>query len=217
MSAEPNRNFRLEQACASDDSIQQVHAQLQRTKPEKKHGYSLLPLAILGLMCSAVFFGSIYLAHNSIRFDPLVYNDHASREKPGAAKVVVASPHDLGKRVFANTCMVCHQAGGTGIPGSIPPLAGSEWAQSSEERVVRIVLLGLTGPITVAGKDFNNGMASLGGVLKDEQIANVLAYVRSEWGNNAPEIKPETVARIRAELAGRTAPWTAAELLKIGN
>jgi mono/diheme cytochrome c family protein len=217
MSAEPNRNFRLEQACASDDSIQQVHAQLQRTKPEKAHGYSLLPLAILGLMCAAVFFGSIYLAHNSIRFDPMVYNDHASRDKPGAVKFTAATPHDLGKRVFAGTCAVCHQPGGTGIPGSIPPLAGSEWAQGSEERVVRIVLLGLNGPVTVEGKDFNNGMASLGGVLKDEQIANVLTYVRSEWGNKAPEVKPETVARIRAELAGRTTPWTAAELQKIGN
>ena len=217
MSAEPNKNFRLEQACASDDSIQQVHAQLQRIKPEKKHGYSLLPLAILGLMCAAVFFCSIYLAHNSIRFDPLVYNDHASREKPGAPKPVVITPRDLGKRVFANTCITCHQANGLGVPGVFPPLAGSEWVQGTEERVIRIVLLGLTGPVTVTGKEFNSSMASLGGLLKDEQIANVLTYVRSEWGNNAPEVKPETVARIRAELGSRTAPWSAADLLKIGN
>ncbi|MES1194555.1 MAG: cytochrome c, partial [Opitutus sp.] len=165
----------------------------------------------------AVFFGSIYVAHNSVRFDPLVVNEHAKREKPGAAKVVVADPKALGKRVFTNTCMACHQANGLGVPGAIPPLSGSEWAQGSEERAVRIVLLGLNGPITVAGKEFNSAMASLGGVLKDDQIANALTYVRSEWGNNAPEVKPETVARIRAELGSRTAPWTAAELLKIGN
>jgi len=216
MSAEPDKNFRLEQACASDDSIQQVHAQLQRTKPEKANGYSLLPLAILGLMCAAVFFGSIYLAHNSIRFDPLVYNDHASREKPGAPKAVVATPHDLGKRVFTSICQACHQVSGQGIPGVYPPLAGSEWAQGNEERIIRIVLLGLNGKITVEGKEFNNAMASLGGVLKDDQIANALTYVRSEWGNKAPEVKAETVTRIRAEIAGRTTPWTADELLKIG-
>ena len=217
MSAEPNKNFRLEQACASDDSIQQVHAQLQRIKPEKKHGYSLLPLAILGLMCAAVFFGSIYLAHNSIRFDRFVYNDQASREKPGVLKIAAATPHDLGKRVFTTICQACHQQSGQGVPGVFPPLAGSEWAQGSEERIIRIVLFGLNGPITVEGKDYNNAMASLGGMLKDEQIANVLTYIRSEWGNNAPEVKPETVARIRAEVGGRTAPWTSAELLKIGN
>jgi mono/diheme cytochrome c family protein len=217
MSAEPDKNFRLEQACASDDSIQQVHAQLQRTKPEKAHGYSLLPLAILGLMCSAVFFGSIYLAHNSIRFDPLVFSDQASREKPGAVKFAAPTPHDLGKRVFTTICQTCHQVSGQGVPGVFPPLAGSEWAQGSEERIIRIVLFGLNGPITVEGKEYNNAMASLGGMLKDEQIANVLTYVRSEWGNSAPEVKAETVARIRGENVGRTAPFTSAELLKIGN
>ena len=53
-------------------------------------------------------------------------------------------------------------------------------------------------------------------MLKDDQIANVLTYVRQEWGNKAPEVKAETVARIRAEVSGRTTPWTADELLKIG-
>ena len=215
MSSEPDKNFRLEQACSSDDSIQQVHAQLQRTKPEKPHGYPMLPLVVLGLLSLAVFFGSIYVAHYSVRFDPLVVNEHASREKPGAVKAAVISPHDLGKRVFTATCMACHQATGLGIPGAFPPLVGSEWAQGSEERAIRIVLHGLNGPITVAGKEFNSAMASLGGVLKDDQIANALTYVRSEWGNNAPEVKAETVARIRAEVGNRTAPWTAAELLKI--
>jgi mono/diheme cytochrome c family protein len=217
MSQSSDNHFKVEQARASDDSIQQVHAQLQSQKPEKKDGYSMLPLVLLGVMCSAVFFGSIYMAHNSVRFDPLVVNEHAKREKPGTMVAAVASPRDLGKRVFTNTCMACHQANGMGVPGAFPPLAGSEWVNGSEERIIRIVLLGLHGPITVAGKDFNSAMASLGGVLKDEQIANALTYVRSEWGNNAPEVKPETVAKIRAELAGRTAPWTVEELMKVGN
>ena len=210
-------NFKVEQARASDDSIRQVHAQLQSQKPDRKDGYSMLPLVLLGIMCAAVFFGSIYLAHNAVRFDPLVVNEHAKREKPGAMAVVAASPRDLGKRVFNNTCMACHQVNGLGVPGAFPPLAGSEWLAGSEERIIRIVLHGLNGPITVAGKDFNSAMAPLGGVLKDEQIANALTYVRSEWGNNAPEVKAETVTRIRAETAGRTAPMTVAELLKVGN
>jgi len=217
MSQKSDNSFKVEQAAASDDSIQQVHAQLQSKKPEKKDGYSLLPLVLLGIMCSAVFFGSIYMAHNSVRFDPLVVNEHAKREKPGAQQVAVASPRDLGKRVFKNTCIACHQENGLGVPGAFPPLAGSEWLAGSEERVVRIVLHGLNGPITVGGKDFNSAMASLGGVLKDDQIANAITYVRSEWGNNSPAVTPETVARIRAETAGRTAPMTVPELLKVGN
>ena len=83
MSQNSDNNFKVEQAGASDDSIQQVHAQLQRQKPEKKNGYAMLPLVLLGLMCTAVFFGSIYMVHYSIRFDPLVISEHAKREKPG--------------------------------------------------------------------------------------------------------------------------------------
>ena len=217
MSANSDKDFHLEQSGASDDSIQQVHARLQKQKPDKASGYSFLPLGILGLMCTAVFFSSIYLAHYSIRFDPLVVNEHAKREKPGAVVATAVPPAVLGKKVFTTICATCHQATGLGVPGVYPPLAGSEWAQGDEERIIRIVLLGLNGPITVEGKEFNNVMAPLGAALKDEQIANALTYVRQEWGNKAAEVKPETVSRIRAELGARTAPWTAAELLKIGH
>jgi mono/diheme cytochrome c family protein len=212
MSTEPDKNFRLEQACATDDSIQQVHAQLQRIKPEKKGGYPLLPLGILGLMCTVVFFGSIYLAHNSIRFDPLVVSEQANREKPGAFKIVPLTRAQLGKKTYDMTCIACHQATGLGVPGQYPPLVGSEWVLGSEERIIRIVLHGLNGPITVEGKEYNNVMAPLGEALKDEQIANAISYVRASWGNNAPEVTPEAVAKVRAETAGRKTYWTAAEL-----
>ncbi len=208
-------NFRVEQSAASDDSIQQVHAQLQKQKPEKTDGYSMLPLVLLGLMCCAVFFGSIYLAHFSLRFDPLVYSEHANREKPGAVKVAALTRAQMGKKVFDTTCIACHQANGLGVPGQYPPLAGSSWVTGSEERIIRIVLHGLNGPITVEGKEYNNVMAPLGGALKDEQIANVISYVRASWGNTAAEVQPETVAKVRAESASRTSFWTAAELEKL--
>jgi mono/diheme cytochrome c family protein len=209
-------NSRLEQSAASDDSIQQVHAQLQKQKPEKAEGYSMLPLVLLGLMCCAVFFGSIYLAHYSLRFDPLVYSEHANREKPGAVKVAALTRAQMGKRVFDTTCIVCHKADGKGdVAASYPPLAGSEWVTGSEERAIRIVLHGLNGPIKVGDKEYNNAMAPLGASLKDDQIANVLSYVRATWGNAAPEVQPETVAKVRAETAGRTSFWTAAELEKL--
>lgn len=207
-------NFRVEQSAASDDSIQQVHARLQKNKPEKADGYAMLPLVLLGLMCCAVFFGSIYMAHYSLRFDPLVYNEHANREKPGATKVAALTRAQMGKRVFDQTCVACHQVNGLGVPGQYPPLAGSEWVTGSEERLIRIVLHGLNGPIKVGDKEFNNVMAPLGS-LKDDQIANVLSYVRASWGNTAPEVQPETVAKVRADTAGHNSYWTAAELEKI--
>lgn len=210
-------DFRVEQSGASDDSIQMVHARLQSTKPEKTDGYSKLPLVLLGLMCSAIFFGSIYLAHYSLRFDPLVYSEHANRGKPGAVKIVALTRAQMGKKVFDTTCIACHQANGLGVPGQYPPLVDSEWVAGNEERLVRIVLHGLNGPITVKGVDFNNVMAPLGGALKDDQIANALSYVRASWGNAAPEVQPETVAKVRADTASRTSFWTADELLKSGH
>lgn len=216
MSTSSDNNYRLEEAGASDDSIQQTHAQLRRQKPEKSSGYSFLPLGMLALVCTSVFFGSIYLAHYSIRFDPLVINEHANREKPGAAAAVTVTPAQLGKKVYATICQACHQPTGQGMPGIFPQLAGSEWVQGNEERIILIVLHGLHGPITVEGKQYDNVMAALGSAMKDDQVAHVLTYIRQEWGNNAPEVKAETVARVRAEHSGRSGLWTAPELLKIG-
>ena len=204
----------LEQSGASDDSIQQVHDQLQRQKPEKAIGYSAFPLILLGIMCTAVFFGAIYLAHYSAHFDPTVYNEH-EKARTGAATVAVITPAQLGKRVFNRTCITCHQATGQGVPGVYPPLAGSEWAQGPEERVIHIVLYGLNGKIHVHDKDFDNSMASLGTALKDDEIANALTYVRSEWGNNAPPVSAEAVAKVRAAEGARTKPCTVDELMQM--
>ncbi|HYC71278.1 MAG TPA: cytochrome c [Opitutaceae bacterium] len=215
MSDVPDK-FRLEQSAASDESVQEVHSRLRANLPDKEHGYSKTPLILLGVMCTLVFFGSIYVAHYSIRFDPLVVNAHADRAKPDDGTKVVVTRAQLGKRVYQANCMLCHQANGQGQPNVYPPLAGSEWL-ANEERMIRIVLHGVNGPITVAGKEFNNAMTPFGGALSDEQIANVLSYVRSDWGNSHPEVDPATVARIRAETAARKTPFTAAELLQIGN
>ena len=208
----PDKKSPIEASKASDDSILQVHAGLQKTKPEKADGYSATPLVLLGIMCSGIFLGSIYMVHNSIRFDPLVVSEHAKREKPGAQAAVQLSRHDLGKKVFTSVCATCHQLNGQGVPNAFPPLAGSEWVVGDEERIIRIVLHGLKGPLEVHGQKFDNVMAPLGAVLKDEQIANVLSYVRQEWGNKAADVEPETVAKVRADTASRTTNWTAAEL-----
>jgi mono/diheme cytochrome c family protein len=120
-----------------------------------------------------------------------------------------------GKQVYATTCAACHQATGEGVAGVFPPLAGSEWVNGDEGKLARIILHGVTGPIEVAGETFNGMMPPWGGTMKDADIAAVLTYVRSAWGNKAAPVTTEKVASVRAANSSRTTPWTAAELAAV--
>ena len=136
--------------------------------------------------------------------------------KSAAAKTVAAKEQlPDGKQVYSTTCAACHQVSGEGTAGVFPPLAGSEWVNGDDAKVVRILLHGVTGPIEVAGETYNGMMPPWGGTLKDADIAAVLTYVRSAWGNKAAPVTAAKVASIRAATSSRTAPWTAAELAAV--
>ena len=130
---------------------------------------------------------------------------------------------DAGKEVYMKAaagggmCFTCHQPNGEGMAGQFPPLAGSDWVLGDKERLIKISMYGLMGEIEVNGIKYNNVMAPPGippGSLTDDQIANVLTYIRNDWGNSASAVSAEEVAAVRASLVGR-APmqmFTAAEL-----
>ena len=121
---------------------------------------------------------------------------------------------ERGKELYAISCGACHQPNGNGQEGLAPPLAGSEWVLGSEQRLIRIALHGLMGPITVKEKKWEMIMPGLG-IFEDEQIAGILVYIRREWGNTADPVKVETVKAVRAKHAEREDLWTTAELLRI--
>ena len=146
---------------------------------------------------------------------------------PAAPSPVPASPAagggaDLlatGQRIYSTVCIACHQPTGMGLPPMFPPLAGSDWVNVNKpDRMIRMVLHGFTGPITLNGKPFVSPapmMPPQGGALNDEQIAGVLTYVRSNFGNKAGPVTPEQVKAIREAEKARSAMWTEAEILKI--
>lgn len=111
-------------------------------------------------------------------------------------------------------CVVCHQATGQGMPGAFPPLAGSEWVNGPASRPIAIVIHGLQGEITVKGTKYNSQMMAYGtgAPMTDDEIAAVLTYVRSNFGNSAPAVTPAEVAKVRASLASRTTPMTQKDL-----
>jgi mono/diheme cytochrome c family protein len=111
-------------------------------------------------------------------------------------------------------CATCHQLTGEGTPGTFPPLAGSSIANGPASVPIRILMRGLQGPVTVKGQEFNGVMPAYGvGVeMSDVEIADVLTYVRSSFGNRSSPVTPAEVAKERAAIAAKTGAWTAAEL-----
>lgn len=103
-----------------------------------------------------------------------------------------------GKQVYMQTCFVCHQMEGEGIPNQIPPLAKADYLMSDKDRSIRTVLQGLSGEITVNGKKYNQIMVPLNN-LTDNEIADVLTYVRNSYGNSGDAVSANEVRKIRAE------------------
>ncbi|MGH7958309.1 MAG: c-type cytochrome [Opitutaceae bacterium] len=112
-------------------------------------------------------------------------------------------------------CAACHQANGRGLDGLAPPLVDSEWVLETVERLVRIVLHGVRGPIRVLGRTHTGDMPAFGGALDDQQIASTLTYLRREWGHTASPVEPAEVKSIRAATAGHPDAWSPAELMRV--
>ena len=117
-----------------------------------------------------------------------------------------------GKILYEVSCGACHQPDGEGKEGVASPLAGSEWVTGSQERLLRIALDGVRGPIEVKGRRYQLEMPALRHVYGDEDMAAILTYIRRAWGNSASDITASFVGKVRADTAQRGDSWTAEEL-----
>ena len=214
----PIEEFR-EAELSSDMNVAKVHGSILRERAEPRDGYEPISLWLITFCFGLIFWAGIYLVMNSGGFRADVYNTNLvawDGSGTGAADKGPPDPMVVGKRVFTQYCAVCHQTTGLGVAGQFPPLVDSEWVLAREwhgdNHLVKVVLHGLQGPITVKSNPYNNAMAPWGGVLNDEQIAAVLTYIRASFGNNAPAVDADLVRRVRAATASRSRPWTDAEL-----
>jgi len=126
---------------------------------------------------------------------------------------------ERGKTVYMQVCFACHQPTGLGLPGMFPPLASSDWvAAKKPDRLIRMVLHGFAGPFMLNGAPFKSPapiMPPQGAALSDEQVADVLTYVRNSFGNAASTVSPAEVKAVRESENARAAMWTEAELQKV--
>ena len=124
-----------------------------------------------------------------------------------------------GKAIYARDgyCNTCHQSNGKGLESSgFPPLTGTTWVTGSEERLIKLVLKGLYGPIDVLGKKYPGQvpMTPFAGMLNDDEVAAVLTYVRNSFGNKATAITAEKVKATRASVQDKIGFYSPEELLK---
>ena len=183
-----------------------------------------VPAWIFALLAFLIYVGDVYVWNNGGDvmgktgwFPTQVYDPYMTHSALVAANPATEGDlHGKGQLVFERNCQQCHQATGLGVPGQFPPLAGSEWVLAEgPNRIIRVVLNGFGGPVTVKGQPFNNNMFAFRDLLSDEEIAAVLTFVRSEWGNSASPVNPEQVKKIREATASRSMPWSETELLKL--
>lgn len=209
-------NDRFEQRAERGPAVEDVHDPIYREMvDDPEDGYEPISTWLIIGMFAVLMWGGWYLGQFSGGFDPRVYDRDAAIGVAAAGERPTAQvdPVLLGRRLY-NNCATCHQADGKGVPGRYPPLAGSEWVTGDERVLARIVMNGLGGPIEVAGQRYEGQMPAWP-QFGDREVAAVLTHVRGSFGNTAPPVDPATVAAVRAETAGRSAPWTAEELRQV--
>lgn len=142
-----------------------------------------------------ILFFSCCLACNSTKKEKKEYQ---SIEVSGIVQKQTTLEESIlrGKVVYNDFCMQCHLANGKGIPGSFPPLAGSDWLTKKRTESIHAVKFGQQGEIVVNGVLYNGIMPPMG--LSDQEVADVLNYAMNSWGNTRQEIiTPEEVAAVK--------------------
>lgn len=159
---------------------------------------------------------SLFLTSCNIQGFFTSYGDDPVWEDPNAAAIASdagGAAGGPGKAIYGRICAACHLGSGKGVlANNIPSLAGSELVQGDAATPIKIVLHGLRGPINRNGQEINGQMAAWKDQLSDQEIADVLTYVRSSFGNSSGEVTVDDVSGMREETADRLIPYTEGEL-----
>lgn len=129
---------------------------------------------------------------------------------PSAQEQSVATTGIDAATIFTQNCATCHGTAGEGVHGVSLPLAGNSYVTGDPKKVIRTVVHGMSGVITVGGRNYNGGMPAFRHTLSNAQIAAIVTYVRTSWGNKASAVTEQQVARVvggePAEIGGSAPP-----------
>ncbi|MGE0158662.1 MAG: cytochrome c [Gemmatimonadales bacterium] len=205
-----------------EPDVERIHRPIFREPPDPEEGREPAPWWLWIASAIVLFWGGWYLGRYGGTFGTATHvafgepSELAREEAAEAEAAALADPVAAGENIYARQCQPCHQTTGDGMPGAFPPLRGSEWVTGEPEIVARILLGGLQGPISVAGRTFDGVMPAWRDVLSDAEIAAVATYIRQWTPNDAPPVDPAIVAGVREETAERGAtPWSVDELREV--
>jgi len=224
MSTGDDRNLDYEYGTAS---VVDMHDAVRREKilhPSGNEPFGLLPL-LLCLLVAMTAGGFFFKNYNNFSDSTYIVSNYRPDPKPVSengpeAEADVAwidSWMGEGKKVYGN-CVACHQATGTGVPGQFPPLVGSEWVDGGTARLGAILIHGISGPFSVGGSNYNQLMPAWG-TFSDKKIAQVITYIRREFGTlpagDDGVVTAEMIAAAREKFKSQAVPYTEAQLLAI--
>lgn len=196
----------------SETDVERIHRTLLREPREPEEGREPAPWWLWLLAALGLFWGGYYLGRHGGLFAPIAHIGYQPVISNPSTAPSAAAPVS-GSQIYQQNCAACHQTTGMGLPGSFPPLVGSDLVLRDPQTPVRIVLRGLQGPVTLAGATYNGVMPAWADKLSDAEIAAVLSYVRQDLGTNkAGPIDASLVSKLRQETQAHTGTWTATEL-----
>lgn len=181
-------------------------------KERKFYAYAYVVTGLAIVTVVAILLSNVQGFFISPADDPITPIPASTQQaaEQGAAQAEAAT--GPGAKIYDTYCVACHQKDGNGLPGIYPSLLNSDLLLGEPTKPIAIVLHGFQGKIVRNGKEYNGLMTPFGGILSDEQIAQVLTHERSSWGNSAEPITAEMVAKVREMTKDRKQPFTEEEL-----
>jgi mono/diheme cytochrome c family protein len=189
------------------------NAQREREKDEPLESNRPLPWFLVMSLGALAMWGAFYIASTPSGEDSAYGDQRTVASLRPAVLLAGAAPAVDGKQLFGAKCAACHQGSGLGVAGVFPPVAASEWVLGDEKILTNILLHGVNGEMVVKGNTYKGAMPAWN-TLSDDEIAAVLTYIRSDWGNAAPPVKAETIKSQRELTKARTEPYAGGAAIK---
>lgn len=197
----------------SDDPKPSNSAPRLREKEDPNESNRPLPWFLVMSLGAMAMWGAFYIYVTPSGEDSAFGDQRTVANLRPPVVLAGAAPAVDGKQLYGAKCAACHQGSGLGVAGVFPPVAASEWVIGDEKILTNILLHGVNGEMIVKGNTYKGAMPAWKS-LSDDELAAVLTYIRSDWGNAAPPIKAETIKSQRELTKARTEPYAGGSSIK---